>query len=447
MMGIDCHNKVVLEPSAGKGNIVEWLHANGAASVLACESNSDLAEIVKTKADKFIKSDFLKVKAEEISHIQMIVMNPPFSQGAKHLLHAWEVAPGGCEIISLLNAETLDKYDYSRERRELSTLIDGYGQSIDLGGVFSDAERKTNVGVALVKLFKPAEGAGEFDGFFMYEDAEPQGTGIMEFNAVRDVVQRYVYSVKKFDEIMVLAEQMSVLNKPFNIGGIKCEIGHKDDVVDRESYKKELQKKAWQYLFNTMNLNKFVTSGVMRDINKFVENQTKVPFTMKNVYRMFEIIVGTREETFNRSLVEAIDKFTEYTHDNRYNVEGWKTNAGHLLNMKIIVPYMVEKKYSGGYLGLKYSSNVDKIQDLVKVLCAIEGENFDKIPNLWTYCMDLNMEPGTWYEWGFFQIKGFIKGTMHLKFKDEKVWGRLNQRYAKIKGQVLPETMYSKKAA
>jgi hypothetical protein len=48
-------------------------------------------------------------------------------------------------------------------------------------------------------------------------------------------------------------------------------------------------------------------------------------------------------------------------------------------------------------------------------------------------------EYGTWYDWGFFEVKVFKKGTMHLKFKDEKVWENLNRKYAKIKGQVLPE--------
>ena len=39
-----------------------------------------------------------------------------------------------------------------------------------------------------------------------------------------------------------------------------------------------------------MNMEKYVTSGVMKDINKFVETQEKVPFTMKNIYKMLEII-------------------------------------------------------------------------------------------------------------------------------------------------------------
>lgn len=450
MMGIDCHDMVVLEPSAGSGNILQWLRENGARELLACEKNPDLSEIVKTKCDKFLRHDFLEVTATEISHIQCIIMNPPFSTGAKHVLHAWNIAPDGCEIVSLINNETLESAFVSRERRELANLIKDYGSTTYLGEVFSVSERKTDVEVGLIKLFKPKGIDREFEGFFIDEDEENGSVpGIMEFNAVRDVVQRYVYSVKKFDQILVLANEMSALNEPFGVGGIKCEIGYEKDVTDRDTYKKELQKKAWGYLFSKMSLDKYVTTGVMRDINKFVESQTKVPFTMKNVYRMFEIIVGTREETFNRSLVEAVDRFTQHTHENRYQVEGWKTNAGHLLNEKFIIPNIVSKGWNA-YLSPIYGHGgcySENIEDLVKVMCSIEGQNYDTIPRLRNFCRDIEMQPNVWYDWGFFQIKGFLKGTLHLKFKDRNVWARLNQRYAKIKGQVLPEKMYAKPSA
>ena len=37
MMGENIVGKTVLEPSAGKGDIVDWLKENGAARVIACE--------------------------------------------------------------------------------------------------------------------------------------------------------------------------------------------------------------------------------------------------------------------------------------------------------------------------------------------------------------------------------------------------------------------------
>lgn len=438
MMGIDCHDKIVLEPSAGSGNIIDWLKVNGVRDVLSCELNSNLAEIIKRKS-RFIKDDFLKVRPEEISHIQMIIGNPPFSAGAKHVLHAWNIAPDGCEIVMLVNNETLEN-DHTRERRELLRVIEDYGQAINLGSTFEDAERSTGTEIGLIKLYKPQGESGEFEGFFMDEDQEEQGVGIMEYNAVRDVVQRYVFSCKKFEEILKLSDEMTVLNGPFGVGGIKVELGYNESVTTKDEYKKGLQKKAWKYLFDQMKLNKYVTSGVMKDINKFVENQSKVPFTMKNVYRMFEIIVGTREQTFNKSLVEAIDKFTEHTHENRYNIEGWKTNAGHLLNQKFIVGWCMEQGWGkSGKLTMRYGNYTDKINDLVKVLCSIEGENYDAIPDIYRYCQDNIIEANVWYQWGFFEFKGFKKGTMHLKFRSRDVWARLNQRYAKAKGEVLPE--------
>lgn len=64
-------------------------------------------------------------------------MNPPFSNAAKHILHAWEIAPEGCEIISLCNWETI-KNSYSSERRQLEEIIDNYGDdSVNLGKCFN----------------------------------------------------------------------------------------------------------------------------------------------------------------------------------------------------------------------------------------------------------------------------------------------------------------------
>ncbi len=436
-MGIDCNGKIVLEPSAGKGNIIDWLREAGAKEILACEINLDLAKIVKSKA-LFLKHDFFSVTPNDIGHIHMIIMNPPFGKGAKHILHAWNIAPAGCEIISLINNQSLEN-DYSNKRRELNTLIEDYGSSINLGNSFVDSERKTFAEIGLVKLYKPKGEQNEFDGFFMDEDpAEAQENGIMKYNAVRDVVERYINSVKCFEEHLILAEKMNRFTGPFNVGTFSFHIEYNNTVCAKDDFKKQLQKKAWKYLFGIMNLEKFVTSGVMKDVNSFVENQTKVPFTMKNIYKMFEIIVGTRENTFNRSLVEVVDRFTMHTNENRYCLEGWKTNAGYLLNKKIIIPYMVEMGYSK-YLSPRYSQYGERVEDLIKVLCNLTATNYDRIPGLRDLCEKQKMQPNSWYDWGFFKIKGFKKGTLHMQFKNDETWAIINRAYAKVKGQVLPE--------
>ncbi len=490
LMDIECRGKVALEPQAGSGNIVDWLKLHGVKEVLVCEKHPELAEIAKTKG-RFLQHDFLKLSPEKISHVQPIVMNPPFNNADKHILHAWEIAPPGCEIVTLCNWSTISN-EYTRRREQLGRLIEDHGACDNLGNCFSTAERKTKIEIGLVRLFKPGSGDTEFEGFFMddgeeEEEEEPAaGNGIMRFDAVRDIVQRYVHSVKCYEEHELISEKMRKLVAPFKVGTFSFSIGYDDTVTTKEEFKKELQKKAWQYLFDKMDMKKYVTSGVMNDINKFVERQQNFPFTMPNVYKMFQIIVGTKEQTFNRALVDAIDQFTKYTHENRYALEGWKTNAGHLLNKKFIINYACKVGYRGE-LEVSYGGRNDQLTDLTKVLCSITGTSFDNFPSLYNYIHDKHhlyttcgkhvtssndqdrsnywvkekeeelkkkgmtlraeyerrpdIEFGQWFSWAFFEIKGYKKGTFHIKFKDEQHWSLLNQRYAKIKGAVLPEKL------
>jgi predicted RNA methylase len=49
LMQLDCAGKVILEPHAGKGDIVDYCYMNGAKEVLAYEINKDLQQIVRQK--------------------------------------------------------------------------------------------------------------------------------------------------------------------------------------------------------------------------------------------------------------------------------------------------------------------------------------------------------------------------------------------------------------
>jgi hypothetical protein len=439
MMQLDCNNKIILEPHAGFGNIVDYCKNNGAKEVIAIEINERCREILKPKC-QIIGHDFFKCTSDMISHINAIYMNPPFSNADRHIIHAWEIAPDGCEIVSLCNYTTI-----SLGNTRISRLIRDYGNAESLGDCFSDAERKTNVEVGLIRLYKPVASTDfEFEGFFMDQDEEEeQGNGIMQYNEVRALVNRYVGTMKAYDTMMEQVENVNHLIKGIGMSSIDMKIGFNDSVTSKEQFSKILQKRSWNYIFNKLNMQKYVTSGVMRDINKFVETQEKIPFTMKNIYKMLEIIVGTRGETFNRALEEAIDNFTKYTHENRFGVEGWKTNSGYMLNKKFIVDGIIDTFFSN--FDIKYDSfGSRKIDDLVKVLCNITGKNYDSIGTLYRFNYKrntsdklFNLEPNVWYEWGFFEVKFFKKGTMHVKFKNTEDWYLLNKAYGELKGFTL----------
>lgn len=436
--GHDLTNKIVLEPSAGKGDLIDHILGEGAKEVLSCEINHDLQQIIKNKST-FLMDDFLSVKAEQISHINAIVMNPPFSKDVQHILHAFEVAPSGCDIMALCNLQTV-KNTFSQQRQELKVLIKNFGSFQDLGECFTNSERRTSVEIALIRLKKPANDyQTEFNGFFMEEEERAEnGAGLMPYNVIRDLVERYIESVKLFDEQLNIAVKINELGKGFFNSNIALSITDNEKPTTRENFKKDLQRNAWTFIFNKMNLYKITTKQLREDLNKFVEEQQNTPFTMRNIYRMLEIVIATTGQRMDKAILEAFDNITKHYHENRFNVEGWKTNSHYLVNEKFIFPWMVEVGFSG-QVSYNYSGNFERIEDLVKALCFLMGEDYNKKTPLRNFISDREnqMNWGKWHEWDFFEIRPYKKGTLHFRFKDHKVWERFNSKVAELKGYPL----------
>lgn len=450
MQGENFIGKTILEPSAGKGNIVDWLQANGTEKVIACEKDENLRKLLNGKCE-IIADDFLSVSSEQISHVDFIVMNPPFSEGARHILHAFEIAPAGCTIIALCNSSNLSTWNSWEKNVKLTETIKLYGYSESLGNVFANAERNTKVGVSLVKLYKDGEGEDEFANYLFSDEEDPLVTneteGLVQYNALQELVIRYADTVKLFDETMAATEKINELanlkeGHSFYIQFVPVRNGNSIKIT-RQQYKKELQRYYWRRIIEVLNLEKYATTKLKEKINKFIEKQENVPFTMHNIYQMLNIIVQTTKQRMNEALLEGFDTICAFSAENSTAGEKWKTNANYMINKKFIVPYMTDydARYStlNEHMRLHYGGDVTRIEDVVKALCYITGTNYDSLQKLRDYVYHSKLNYGTWYEWAFFKIKGFKKGTMHFEFLDEKVWMLFNQEVAKQRGWILPK--------
>ncbi|WP_341459078.1 methyltransferase [Bacteroides nordii] len=154
----------ILEPSAGKGNIVEALrekqkfnnkwYTTIKLDIDCIESDENLRAVLKEKNIRVVHDDFLTY--DTMKEYDLIVMNPPFSNGCKHLLKALELQQrNGGAVVCLLNAETL-KNECNNERIMLNRMLREYNADIQyIQDAFADAERKTDVEVALVKVKLP----------------------------------------------------------------------------------------------------------------------------------------------------------------------------------------------------------------------------------------------------------------------------------------------------
>jgi hypothetical protein len=447
---LDLRGRVVVEPSAGSGNLVTEAMARGAAEVLTVEPEPKLRAILAAiQGSRLIGNDWLAITADQISHADLVVMNPPFSADERHILHAWAIAPAGCEIVSLCNWNTVDGYRSTRIQQELCTLIEQYGSSQNLGPVFEDAERTTHVSVGLVRLTKPGQrvsGADEFDGFFLGpDDIEAQGEGIIPYRRSRDLVNRYVEACRIYDQQLEAGVRLQAQVGGIYKGELGLQITMEGCAASRNSFRKELQKAFWESVIAEMLPREMATSQLQGDINTFVEQQTKVPFTERNLFRMLQIIAGTSEQRIDRAVEAAFDELTRHTKENRWAVEGWATNDAYLFNQKFIVPYLAEPDWSGGTVSIRYGGNKIRVQDLVKALCYITGKPYAEVEKPDRPGGFDRLEPGVWHDWGFFEFKVYKKGTGHFRFKDPEDWAALNARVARIKGLVLPEKLRRKR--
>ena len=142
LAGIDWNYiESVLEPSAGKGDLARvcagldkqseyngyyptsdwsWEAAISHADIDCIEIDPTLRAVLESNGFRVIHDDFLTFQTQK--HYHLIAMNPPFDQGAAHLLKALEMVEHGGIVRCILNADTL-RNPYTNERRRLVKLL------------------------------------------------------------------------------------------------------------------------------------------------------------------------------------------------------------------------------------------------------------------------------------------------------------------------------------
>ena len=304
----------------------------------------------------------------------------------------------------------------------------------------------------MVKLYKEGEGVNEFDAYMFSNEADildaNETEGLVQYNVVRDMVNRYISAVRLFDETMAAAEKINAIacfngeeNRFLPVKFAVVDGSNAVVHVSHQQYKKALQKYYWRLIFDKLNMEKYATQKLREQINKFVEQQTNVPFTMHNIYQVLNMVMQTTKQRMDTALLEAFDIICSFSSENSTAGETWKTNANYMVNKKFIVPGMTsyDAQWPTAFVKRSYSSHDTMMQDVIKALCYITGENYDAIPDIRQFLYDNEVQWGTWFNWAFFRVKGFKKGTMHFEFLDEKVWMMFNQAVAEQRGWVLPK--------
>lgn len=387
-----------------------------------------------------------------------IVMNPPFSCGARHLLKAIEMQQHGGQIVCLLNAETL-RNPYTAERKRLAALLEQFGADVEyISDAFrSDAERRAEVETALVYLnipFNDDDGTSLFERIARSKQyAEPDTEQQMEIEVtdmIQMIVNRYRTEVEAGIELIRTYRRMlPYLQSDMNEKGypiIYLTNGdHRETTVN--GYVKAVRLKYWSALLKNEKFVGKLTSNLQAKYRERVNSYSDYDFSEFNIYSLLaemnaEIKVGIEDEIgkmYDRLTAEH-SYYPECT-KNRHLYDGWKTNLAWKIEKKCILPcYGV---YDSWDCKPRVYEAYNVLSDIERILNFFDG-------NL-TADVDLSNTIKQYFEQGitknikckFFDVTFYKKGTVHIVFSCPELIDRFNIYAAQQRGWLPPS--YGKK--
>lgn len=488
----------VLEPSAGKGNIAEYLKSWGEYSfsttprckVECVELDPNLRMILKGKNFTVVHDDFLSF--ETYTKYDLIFMNPPFESADKHLLKAISMQERfGGRILCIMNAETV-RNPYTRSRAELAVKLRCYNASVKFySDAFAaeDSERKTDVEVAVVWVDVPAPASLYNSAIFeeldraeqaqfeeVYQTEEQQALMNMGLDWVHSYVKDYNDQIKSAvaflreyaafvteyeSRFSSIEGDASKYNKSFSLKVRGEENG------DINNFLRVTRRLYWKTLFANPKFIGKLTNRLQDELRSRLDDMANVEFNAKNIMLLMEENMRATAKGIEAEILNLFDDLTKHAQydgcNNVHYYNGWKTNSAHKLNSKIIIPFYgvwkQEARYKyhntgyGGYCtrnGYEYRLDrygaIRELVDLSKTLnylakgiCGLEDmEHLAAV-------IDRNFEAGNAknIETEHLILTFYKKGTCHLKFKNLDLLEKFNLFASQRKGWLPPS--YGKK--
>lgn len=408
-----------------------------------------------------VHDDFLTF--EPFNQYDLIVMNPPFSNGDMHLLKALEIQKRGGSIVCLLNAETI-RNPYTESRKRLVKLLDEYDAQIEyIENAFSSAERKTGVEVALIRVCIP-DNCGNEESIYErlvksehYEEPDfSECTEIEMTDYIEAIVNRYKVEVKAGIELIYTYKRMlPYLCSGFGtddfydkqpIIGLNCgRHDSKEMTVNR--YVRLVRLKYWKSLLTNEKFIGKLTSELQSEYRNRVTSYAEYDFSKFNIQQLVVEMHSRVKSGIEDAIGKMYDKLTqEHTYypecsNNRHYYNGWTTNKAWKIGKKVIIP------------SASIFSSWDKQPRTYEAYCILA--DIERILNYFdgnmTADIDLNSILERSFRNGitaniqtkFFKVTFYKKGTVHLTFTCPELIDRFNI-YAAQQRKWLPPS-YGKK--
>ena len=310
----------------------------------------------------------------------LIVMNPPYSSGDKHITKALDILErSGGQLVCLLNAETLNN-PYSNIRKDLLRKLEEYNADIEfIQDAFIDADRQTNVKIALIRvnIEKPSYSSVILDELKQQEQHREESShnsdnNLINADFIKGIVEQYSFEVKAGLKLIAEYEALKPLmlnsfkQEGYSNPILKLELNRKDEDYNstlEHSYIKQIRIKYWQALFTSNEFTGKFTENLKRKYLEKVGELRNYDFSLYNIY--------TIRIQLNKELIQGIedtilDLFNEFSsrHSMEYSknihyFNGWKNNKCWKVSKRVILP-LNAYRWSGS-LSYSYGNFNEKI--------------------------------------------------------------------------------------
>lgn len=459
-LGVDWKSvQTVLEPEAGKGNIVDYakeryhIHTWRSDLDVDCiEIDEELRSVLKGKGHRVVHDDFLTFQT--FKKYDLVIMNPPFSNGAAHLLKALDIQKDGGGIICILNAETI-RNPYTNERKVLVKRLEELEAEITYySGEFSSAERPTDVEVAVVKVFIPEKEQESF----IYEGLRKknyQETVYQDMTdlAPNDFIEAAVrmYNTEVESGVRLIQEYKAMC--PHIMDDLRPDATYKSPIltmkvidkseVSTNAYVREVRRKYWYALFNNPKFTGQMTSNLSSQYHSKVRELVDYDFSYYNIKSIQIEMSKSLIKGIEDCIVELFDKlshqyaYSDELQNNIHYYNGWKTNKAWYINKKVIIPYINAFSRWDGRFDPDYHVK-GQLMDIEKALNYLDGGLTDgRDMEMW---LDYAKKMGQTrkIQLKYFTVTFYKKGTCHLEFTNEELLKKLNIFGCQQKGWLPP---------
>ena len=419
---------------------------NKVFEIEAVEIDTSLQAILKDKKIKIVGNDFAEYNP--YCRYDLIMMNPPFKDGDKHLLKALKLIENGGQCVCILNAETL-KNPYSDSRIYLANLLEKYEADIEyIENAFRDAENTTDVEIALVYVDIPTKEI-ELDVFknlvmgeeYKCDYEDYNDTQLATDDIIGNFVKQYEFEAKAGAKVIdtFYSMQKYIPNTDGGHSMISLSVLGCSDDMDMKStkfnpvntYIRLLRDKYWSLLFQSKEMSRLLTQTARDRYLYKIREFRDYDFTFSNIKQLQIELVSHLSTNIDDAILKQFDNFTyKNSMDNASNVHyftGWKTNDAFMINSKVIVPMwgVYGNRYGSGWSLYKAR---DFFEELEKIFVYLDGgktEGADISSILYGYNYS-NKYNGEKIQSKYFDVEFKKKGTVHIWFTNAELLKKFN---------------------